>query len=273
MELKVYLMFSGVSPPPAVASTAFEPVVVKDTSNSSTGSSYLKSFLGSGGNQSESSSDDKVGERERLQQVQQELMRVQRKYQKELEKLGQENKILRQQLLLKSLNGKSKRKVKKSVIEMYSEVLDELNDYDSAFHAQDHLPRVIVVGDQSAGKTSALEMIAQARIFPRGAGEMMTRAPVKVTLSEGPYHVAQLKDSTRVYDLTKESELVELREEIEKRMRLSVRLGKTISSDVISLTVQGPGIQRMVLVDLPGVISVSPFQSHTQTISHSHPFL
>eukprot|EP00002_Diphylleia_rotans_P023507 TRINITY_DN4626_c0_g1_i3.p1 TRINITY_DN4626_c0_g1~~TRINITY_DN4626_c0_g1_i3.p1 ORF type:complete len:803 (-),score=192.69 TRINITY_DN4626_c0_g1_i3:524-2932(-) len=140
-----------------------------------------------------------------------------------------------------------------SIVEMYSRLLDTLNSSDLKLNSQDILPRVVVVGDQSAGKTSVLEMFAEARIFPRGSGEMMTRSPIQVTLTGGSEKTAQFKDEKYVYQLDDDQDLEKLRTDIEAKMKSSIKEGQAVSDKVISLTVRGSH-HRIVLVDLPGVI-------------------
>ena len=55
-------------------------------------------------------------------------MRTQIRYQKEIEKLESQNRELRKQLMLRgNMTLKQQRKIKKSLIDMYSEVLDQLS--------------------------------------------------------------------------------------------------------------------------------------------------
>ncbi|GFO36429.1 dynamin-like 120 kda protein, mitochondrial [Plakobranchus ocellatus] len=92
-----------------------------------------------------SSSEDKQVTRHKIQE---EVMDIQLRYQREIERLEKDNRELRKQLLLKEQKSGGRTKaMKKSLIDMYSEVLDELNQFDSSYNTQDNLPRVVVVGD------------------------------------------------------------------------------------------------------------------------------
>lgn len=80
---------------------------------------YAKPFM-------RSESDEERARREsqeRLNTIQEEMIQTQIKYQKQLERLEKENKELRKQnLLLKQGRKPNNRKIKRSLIDMYSEV-------------------------------------------------------------------------------------------------------------------------------------------------------
>ena len=83
---------------------------------------------------------------------------------------------------------------------------------------------------------------------------MMTRSPVKVTISEGRRHIAKFPGEDREFILSSNEDLNRLRNAIEEKMDRACA-GKTISSEIVSVNITGPGLKRMVLVDLPGLIS------------------
>eukprot|EP00043_Microstomoeca_roanoka_P015343 m.153701 g.153701 ORF g.153701 m.153701 type:complete len:1019 (+) comp16240_c11_seq1:115-3171(+) len=190
-------------------------------------------------------------------EAQRELQAERARLTKVIDRLKAENEELHRLQILRSQKLSASRE--KRAIDLFSEILDLRSQVDSEFDARERLPRVVVVGDQSAGKTSVLEVLVRARIFPRGAGEMMTRAPIQVTMSEGAHHTAKIREEDTVYNLRSERDLKNLRDRIEELMLASLDPDNVVSHKTLAIELEGPGLQPMVLVDLPGVI-----QHHTK---------
>ncbi|CRK37636.1 hypothetical protein BN1708_007439 [Verticillium longisporum] len=122
------------------------------------------------------------------------------------------------------------------------------------------LPQIIVVGDQSSGKSSVLEAISRVPFPVKGdlctrfATELVLRLSstsyVNVTIrfakgssgDQEPFHREEL-------DLSRLPSLIE-----EATERMGIRPGSDVgfSRDVLRIEVSGPDVQSLTLVDLPG---------------------
>ncbi|XP_034256492.1 dynamin-1-like protein [Thrips palmi] len=126
------------------------------------------------------------------------------------------------------------------------------------------LPQIVVVGIQSAGKSSVLEAIVQQSFLPRGTG-MVTRCPLILQLITCPMTDAR-RDSKGTTDIEQWGEflhadgqifeMTDIRSEIEKETIRLAGVNKNISHDKITLKVFSPRVPNLTLVDLPGMIKV-----------------
>ena len=160
-----------------------------------------------------------------------------------------------------------------------SSVLDELNTAEAkALHEITHklsscgvgkivnLPQIIVVGEQSAGKSSVLEAISRVR-FPVH-NDICTRFATELVLRQA--RQTRVDVSVRFDDKSKapkafqktgfnEDDLPGIIKEAKACMGIAAT-GKDFSRDVLRLEIEGPNMYPLTLVDLPGIFHVSTDQ-------------
>lgn len=161
-------------------------------------------------------------------------------------------------------------------ITLDSTALDELNSaetrtlFDTADNLSSlgvgrivNLPQIIVVGDQSSGKSSVLEAISHVH-FPVQGG-ICTRFATELVLRPGSRRCVtasvQFADSSRpahslqVTDFHQE-DIDRIIGDARDEMGVSAT-GRHFSKDVLRLEIQGPEMYPLTLVDLPGIFHTS----------------
>lgn len=128
------------------------------------------------------------------------------------------------------------------------------------------LPQIVVVGDQSAGKSSVLEAITGTP-FPRDSGAC-TRFATEIRLRRAPERslkVAIIPDKTRPFRdqeaLLRFGGTVDANTPFDTLMRLAVELiapknipGRFAARDILVVEKMGPEMPLLTLVDLPGLV-------------------
>ncbi|KAI4369282.1 hypothetical protein MLD38_017741 [Melastoma candidum] len=114
------------------------------------------------------------------------------------------------------------------------------------------LPTIVVVGDQSSGKSSVLESLARISL-PRGQG-ICTRVPLIMRLQNHP------SDQPRLYlefnGKVVHSDEENIAEAIVAATNEIAGGGKGISNTPLTLVVKKDGVPDLTMVDLPGITRV-----------------
>ncbi|KAK0405594.1 hypothetical protein QR680_018074 [Steinernema hermaphroditum] len=113
------------------------------------------------------------------------------------------------------------------------------------------LPQIVVVGSQSAGKSSVLENFVGREFLPRGSG-IVTRRPLVLQLVRSQEEFAEFihrpGDRFQNFD--------DVRREIEEETERLTGKNKGISDVPINLKIYSPYVLDLTLVDLPGMIRI-----------------
>ncbi|XP_073110417.1 dynamin-related protein 4C [Elaeis guineensis] len=115
------------------------------------------------------------------------------------------------------------------------------------------LPTIVVVGDQSSGKSSVLESLAGISL-PRGQG-ICTRVPLIMRLQDDPY-LSQPQLQLEYKDKTIPTSEDGIADAIASATDDIAGSGKGISNTPLTLVVRKSGVPDLTMVDLPGITRV-----------------
>jgi replication fork clamp-binding protein CrfC len=119
------------------------------------------------------------------------------------------------------------------------------------------LPQIVVVGAQSAGKSSVLESIVGRDFLPRGSG-IVTRRPLVLQLIHKKYSGSGPKEWGEFLHLPQKrfTDFNEIRREIDEDTDRVAGKNKGVVKQPINLKIYSPTVVNLTLVDLPGLTKV-----------------
>lgn len=124
------------------------------------------------------------------------------------------------------------------------------------------LPQIVVIGAQSAGKSSVLESIVGRDFLPRGSG-IVTRCPLVLQLRRIDPKGDSIDPNAGVeygeFLHKKGQKFPDFKQVCQEIINETNRIAgssKGISDKPISLTIYSPNVVDLTLVDLPGITKV-----------------
>lgn len=123
----------------------------------------------------------------------------------------------------------------------------------SGFQNLIQLPEIVVVGEQSSGKSSVLQSIIEREILPKGQG-IVTKCPIRIRMKKLNANEEEYAKFDHVPD--KKFKFENISEEILSRTAELCSNNKFISDTEITLDMFSSYMVSLTLVDLPGIVSI-----------------
>ncbi|KAJ7746740.1 Dynamin central region-domain-containing protein [Mycena maculata] len=141
-------------------------------------------------------------------------------------------------------------------------LVNKLQDTFNNLGGELDMPQLVVVGSQSAGKSSVLETIVGRDFLPRGQG-IVTRRPLVLQLIHTPESTDSFPSSPTFREWAqflhidkKFTDFGDIRKEIEQETFRVAGQNKGVSKLPISLRIYSPDVLDLTLVDLPGLTKI-----------------